>query len=44
LPVAGGTIDAYVGVPYYGYVQVSARDEVTLAWSNFSTTYVRILP
>jgi hypothetical protein len=43
-PVAAGTIDAYVGVPYYGYVQVTARDHVTLDWSNTSTTYVRILP
>ena len=43
-PVPGGTIDAYVAVAYYGYVQVIARDHVTLAWSNWSTTYVRILP
>ncbi len=43
--VPGGAIDAFEGIaPYYGYVHVIAYDFSTSTWSNYATTYVRIIP
>ena len=45
LLIPGGAIDAFVGTaPYYGYVHVLAKDLSTSTWSNWSTTYVQIIP
>jgi hypothetical protein len=42
----GGTIDAFIATTggYYGYVHVIAKDLSTSTWSNWSTTYARIIP
>jgi hypothetical protein len=42
----GGTIDAFITSTggYYGYVHVIAKDLSTSTWSNWSTTYARIIP
>ena len=43
----GGTINAWLSTaPYFGYVHVHAQDEAAgySGWSNWSTTYVYMLP